>query len=70
MLGSDEQTGAMFSYLSPDALVPLDHPPRAIGPLANGALQRFSPRLLPPMFQVGAFRLRWETASCPAAPGF
>ena len=38
MRGSDEQTGAMFSYLSPDALVPSDHPLRAIRPLVNAAL--------------------------------
>lgn len=43
MRGSDEQTGAMFSYLSPDALVPSDHPLRAIRPLVNAALERLSP---------------------------
>ena len=43
MRGSDEQTGAMFSYLSPDALVPADHPLRAIRPLVNAALERLSP---------------------------
>jgi len=26
MRGADEQTGALFSYLSPDAMVPKDHP--------------------------------------------
>ena len=31
MRGTDEQTGAMFSYLSPDALVPADHPLRPSG---------------------------------------
>lgn len=44
MRGSDEQTGALFSYLSPDALVPRDHPLRAIRPLVNGALERLSPK--------------------------
>ena len=44
MRGSDEQTGAMFSYLSPDALVPADHPLRAIRPLVNAALERLSPQ--------------------------
>jgi transposase len=44
MRGTDEQTGALFSYLSPDALVPADHPLRAIRPLVNAALDRLSPR--------------------------
>ncbi len=37
MRGADEQTGALFSYLSPDALVPREHPLRAIRPLVNAA---------------------------------
>ena len=44
MRGSDEQTGALFSYLSPDALVPRDHPLRAIRPLVNAALETLSPK--------------------------
>lgn len=44
MRGTDEQTGALFSYLSPEALVPTDHPLRAIRPLVNAALDRLSPR--------------------------
>src|SRR3712207_8348839 len=40
--GADEQTGALFSYLSPDAMVPKDHPLRAIRPLVNAALARLS----------------------------
>jgi transposase len=44
MRGTDEQTGALFSYLSPDSLVPADHPLRAIRPLVNAALDRLSPR--------------------------
>jgi transposase len=44
MRGTDEQTGALFSYLSPDALVPSDHPLRAIRPLVNAALERLSPQ--------------------------
>ena len=40
MRGADEQTGALFSYLSPDELVPKDHPLRAcddhvLGPVAG-----------------------------------
>jgi len=32
----------MFSYLSPEALVPKEHPLRLIRPLANAALERLS----------------------------
>jgi len=42
MRGADRQTGHMFSYLSPEALVPRDHPLRLIRPLANAALDRLS----------------------------
>ena len=44
MRGADAQTGALFSYLSPDALVPRDHPLRAIQQLVNAALEKLSPR--------------------------
>ena len=44
MRGTDEQTGALFSYLSPEAVVPADHPLRAIRPLVNAALSRLSPQ--------------------------
>jgi transposase len=43
MRGSDEQTAAMFSYISPEGLVPERHPLRAIRPLVNVALERLSP---------------------------
>lgn len=43
MRGADEQTGALFSYLSAEALVPRDHPLRAIRPLVNRALEQLSP---------------------------
>jgi transposase len=42
MRGADEQTGTLFSYLSPDAMVPRDHPLRVIRPLVNAALARLS----------------------------
>jgi transposase len=42
MRGSDRQTGLMFSYVSPEALVPPDHPLRAIQVLVNAALERLS----------------------------
>ena len=41
MPGSDEQTSAMFSYQSPDALVPVVHPLPAIRPLVNVALPKW-----------------------------
>lgn len=42
MRGADEQTGRLFSYLSPEALIPADHPLRAIRPLVNKALEKLS----------------------------
>jgi len=43
MRGADHQTGAMFSYLSPEEFVPPTHPLRGIRPLVNAALERLSP---------------------------
>jgi transposase len=43
MRGSDRQTAAMFSYLSPEAMVPAGHPLRLIRPIVNAALDRLSP---------------------------
>jgi len=42
MRGTDQQTGQMFSYLSPETMVPQDHPLRVIRPLVNAALDRLS----------------------------
>jgi transposase len=42
MRGADRQTGKLFSYASPESLVPQDHPLRAIRLLANAALDRLS----------------------------
>ena len=42
MRGSDEQTGSLFSYQSPESLVPLDHPLRVIRLVVNAALERVS----------------------------
>ena len=42
MRGSDRQTAAMFSYLTPEAMVPGDHPLRAIRAIVNAALERLS----------------------------
>jgi transposase len=43
MRGTDQQTSQLFSYLSPEQMVPQDHPLRVIRPLANAALDRLSP---------------------------
>ena len=43
MRGSDDRTGTLSSYSSPDALVPLDHPLRASRPLVNAALEAHRP---------------------------
>jgi transposase len=42
MRGADGQTGALFSDLSSDAIVPKDHPLRTILPLVNVAFARLS----------------------------
>ena len=42
MRGADRQTAELFSYLSPEALVPPGHPLRRIRPLVNAALERLS----------------------------
>ena len=45
MRGSDEQPGAMFSYVSLEERVPADHPLRAIRRITDRALERISPEL-------------------------
>ena len=42
MHGADCQTAAMFSHLSPEAMVPAGHPLRLIWPIVNAALGRLS----------------------------
>ena len=44
MRGADEQSGAMFSYVSLEARVPADHPLRAIRRITDRALERLSPK--------------------------
>ncbi len=44
MRGTDEQQSAMFSYLSPEQRVPMEHPLRMIRQLTDSALKRLSPR--------------------------
>jgi transposase len=56
MRGRDRQTGKLFSYVSPEALVPADHPLRAIKRLADAALERLS----------GAFGALYATTGRPS----
>ena len=44
MRRADRRTAVMFSYVSPEGLVPVNHPLRAIRPLVSAALGRLSPR--------------------------
>ena len=45
MRGADRQTGRLFSYASPESLVPQDHPLRLIRPLVNAARDRLFAKL-------------------------
>ena len=45
MRGDDEQTGHLFSYVSPEQRVPADHPLRAIRRLTDAALRELRPTL-------------------------
>src|SRR5260370_40738576 len=42
MRSADCRSAALFSYLSPETLLPETHPLRAIRPLVNAALERLS----------------------------
>jgi transposase len=53
MRGDDRQQAAMFSYLSPEARVPQDHPLRAIRSLGDEVLAALSPRFDTLYAQVG-----------------
>src|ERR1700687_6124680 len=44
MRGDGEQSGQLFSYLSPEQRVPADHPLRAIRVMTDATLDRLSPR--------------------------
>src|SRR5215210_7154445 len=44
MRGDDQQTGWMFSYVSPEERVPTDHPLRAIRQMTDEVFARLSPR--------------------------
>jgi transposase len=53
MRGDDQQTGYMFSYLSPEERVPADHPLRAMRRLTDTALQEMSPRFAAMYSDIG-----------------
>jgi transposase len=44
MRGADDRTGAMFSYISMEERIPLEHPLRAVRRMTDRALARISPR--------------------------
>jgi transposase len=44
MRGDDQQTGWMFSYVSPEERVPADHPLRPIRRMTDAIFERLSPR--------------------------
>ena len=44
MRGDDQQTGHLFSYLSPDDRIPADHPLRPIRQMTDAVLRRLSSR--------------------------
>jgi transposase len=53
MRGDDEQQGAMYSDISPEARVPQDHPLRAIRALVDEVLRELSPRFAGLYARVG-----------------
>jgi transposase len=53
MRGDDRQQAAMYSYISPEARVPQDHPLRAIRTLVDEVLAELSPRFQTLYSQVG-----------------
>jgi transposase len=44
MRGDDEQQGGAFSYITPEARIPKDHPLRAIRTMTDQVLRELSPR--------------------------
>jgi hypothetical protein len=44
MRGDDQQSGHLFSYLSPEQRVPADHPLRAIRQMTDAPLRELSPQ--------------------------
>ena len=53
MRGADQKQEAMFSYLSPEKRVPLDHPLRPVREMVDAVLKEMSPRFTRLYAQVG-----------------
>src|SRR3990172_6652912 len=53
MRGADQKQEAMFSNISPEKRVPVDHPLRAIREVVDGVLKEMSPRLARLYAQAG-----------------
>jgi len=53
MRGADPKQEAMFSYISPEKRVPVDHPLRAIREMVDAVLKEMSPRFARLYAQVG-----------------
>ena len=53
MRGHDEQTGHMFSYLSPEQRVPSDHPLRAIRQMTDRVLAKLSRKFTAMYSKIG-----------------
>jgi hypothetical protein len=66
MRGWNRQTGKLFSYPSPEALVLPDHPLRAIKRLADAALDRLSSNLQHFMHPPGGPRSRLRRCCVPS----
>src|SRR4026209_1283767 len=60
MRGDDEQSGHLFSYLSPEQRVPADHPLRPIREMTDAALARLSSRFALLYAQTGRPSVRPE----------
>ena len=58
MRGDDQQSGHLFSYLSPEQRVPADHPLRAIRQMTDEALRQLSPQ----------FEAMYATTGRPSVP--
>jgi hypothetical protein len=63
--GDDEQSGHLFSYLSPEQRVPADHPLRAIRTMTDDALARLSPRFETMYARQAGRRSRRSISSAP-----
>jgi transposase len=53
MRGDDQGQGAMWSYVSPEARVPQDHPLRPMRRMVDGILKELSPRFAPLYATIG-----------------